>query len=439
MKKRALSVLLALFLALGAFTPALAYDFPYEAPIDIHDTQTEAASSELDDHPLGRGGIMPANLGWGTTRGRAAAYLVMGRDPNLLTNGNIPGNRFADVPMSDWAFVPIVWANNRGWINGVGDNRFNPSAYVARQDFIVMLVRAFSSPLHDGGPIPFTDANRIADWARPYVRRAVQQGWVNGFPDGTLQPIGNVSRGDAMALVSRASGRAMSDPVVHQLTWNANGGSGGQIWHRVPNWAIGPVPTARRADLNSTRWFNTAAISGGMQITPATRMPNGNITYTMRWHDSYRHVNNWWPSNTVPLRTFSFNPTWQTPMANGINAWNSSSASVTVSLNLTAGNSVFVENNAADWLGLYRRISVSGTVVNNFQIIMNERRIPAYAAERGHPIGNVIQSVMAHEIGHAVGLADNPPNTNSLMNTRRNRNTIRVPTAYDVQSVNLLY
>jgi len=47
---------------------------------------------------------------------------------------------------------------------------------------------------------------------------------------------------------------------------------------------------------------------------------------------------------------------------------------------------------------------------------------------------------MAHELGHVVGLRDNPTGgTSSLMNGNRNRNTITRPTTFDIQSVNMLY
>ena len=54
-----------------------------------------------------------------------------------------------------------------------------------------------------------------------------------------------------------------------------------------------------------------------------------------------------------------------------------------------------------------------------------------------------VRSVFAHELGHTVGLADNPAGAGdangSLMNHGRDRNVVLGPTSFDITSVNMLY
>ncbi|WP_458123129.1 matrixin family metalloprotease [Paenibacillus sp. Z3-2] len=50
---------------------------------------------------------------------------------------------------------------------------------------------------------------------------------------------------------------------------------------------------------------------------------------------------------------------------------------------------------------------------------------------------NVATSTATHEIGHAMGLAHN--NSNSIMNTARNRSNLWFPTSYDVQTLTQIY
>ena len=125
MQKRSLSILLAVLMLLTIATPAMAttlerdpvdfVDMPFwdnGVVIDIHDSQEFAESSEVCDFSQGRDAlaIEPMNVNLTTSRGRAAFYLVMGRDPSLLWNGNLPGSRFPDVHANDWAFPAITWA-----------------------------------------------------------------------------------------------------------------------------------------------------------------------------------------------------------------------------------------------------------------------------------------------------------------------------------------
>jgi len=231
-----------------------------------------------------------------TTRGRAAAFIVMARDFGLLTGGTIPtGNRFEDVAVNIWEFPAVTWAANRGWVLGIaGTNRFNPTGNVTRQEFAVMLVRAFSTPLNSGTQLDrFSDRNQIASWAVPYVRRAVANGWILGFTDGTFRPTNNITIQDAITMTNRAPGRNISDPTVRTITWNGNGGTNPVQWQRAQGHAISILPTTSRANHTFAGWFNTSAATGGTRTAATTLMPSANTTYWARWTASFQPFDAW--------------------------------------------------------------------------------------------------------------------------------------------------
>ena len=242
---------------------------------------TFAESSEVPDDIQGRADIIPMNLTDSLTRGRAAAYIVLGHSPGLRLNANIPHMPFNDVPMNDWARNMIAWARDRGWINGVTSTQFAPARYISRQDFAVLMVRVFN-PQVAPATLTFSDRASIAPWAVPYIQRAVAMGWITGFPDGTFRPNNNISRQDGITLTNRARpthNPAITDPIVRQITWNGSNGTtpSPNTWGRASGHAIGPLPTSTRANHTFIGWY-----SGTYRIRPTTLL-NTTGTAFVRW------------------------------------------------------------------------------------------------------------------------------------------------------------
>jgi len=228
---------------------------------------------------------------------------------------------------------------------------------------------------------------------------------------------------------------------IVSITLNPNGGSVSPTSiNRSIGSSFGALPTPTRTGRVFIGWFDTSATSGGTRITSTTIVPSS-VTLWARWNDPSRHLASWWPSanaNTtnVPLRSFNFDATWQTPMNNAIANWNSRNTPISFTTNSTSNNTVTSASRADTWYGLITRTS-NGSNVTRFEIVMNSRTITNSATN----LSNFITSVFAHELGHAIGLADNPAQggTGSIMSHARNRNTITVPSAFDVASVNILY
>ena len=449
MKKRLLCLLFALLFIFTAapFAVALEGEFPdddfFLDPYDFH----ELLDIETSERGLGMEAL---NLTGPTTRERAAVYLVMGHSPHLLTGGTVAANRFNDVPMSRWSFPAVTWAANRGWIVGTGNNNFSPDRNVTREEYAVMLVRAFSTPDHNATQLPFTDRNQIASWAVPYIRRAIQirpEPWIQGFQDGTFRPRDTITREHAMLMTQRASGRTITDPVARTITWNGNSGTNPAQWQRIQGHAIGPLPTSTWSQRTFRGWSSTNGETQGTHLSPTTRMPNNNTTYWARWHNRDRHLAHWFHSATITMYVHTTDATWRTPILNAINIWNGSSTPLRVSNNANSSNVVNVFSYTWGDMGRYYAREVSGTSVRRFDILLNSRTILQYYHNN---LSHFIQSIMVHETGHAAGLEDGAIRghpvqggsvTASIMNhrTAAQWESVRVPTRFDIQSVNWLY
>ena len=176
---------------------------------------------------------------------------------------------------------------------------------------------------------------------------------------------------------------------------------------------------------------------------------NSNGAWQRQVNNDARHMTLWWPRGgqptTINFQPFNFNSSWQPGMNSGINNWNNSTANVRFIPHNNSNNTV---NALSRTWNSYGRIYMTRSTSNiteatttRYQIELNSRTINSLinnnASWTRH---NVISSVMAHELGHVVGLRDNPTGgTSSLMNGNRNRNTITRPTTFDIQSVNMLY
>ena len=50
---------------------------------------------------------------------------------------------FSDVPADHWAYDAVEYAAEKGWIDGVGNGRYNPNGSVTGAQWITMVMRAF--------------------------------------------------------------------------------------------------------------------------------------------------------------------------------------------------------------------------------------------------------------------------------------------------------
>jgi hypothetical protein len=113
-----------------------------------------------------------------------------------------PALTFSDVPASFWAYASIEALAAKGIVNGFPDGSFRPDAAVTRAQFVKMLVGALG--LAPGtGATPFTDV-AAGEWFAPYVAAAVQAGIVQGLTPTVFGPNAPLSREDMAVLLARA-------------------------------------------------------------------------------------------------------------------------------------------------------------------------------------------------------------------------------------------
>ncbi|MCL2284853.1 MAG: InlB B-repeat-containing protein [Firmicutes bacterium] len=245
------------------------------------------------------------------------------------------------------------------------------------------------------------------------------------------------------------------------MTLNANGGSvsPGQLI-RFSGIPIGEFPTPTRAGRSFVGWFNTPATIGGTRFHAGISTPQSNLTLTARWNDPSRHLVRWWPAansgtTTISYRFVGVTTQWATPINNGIRNWNNQTHRTRVSFqtNSVSNNEVRVatpSNAPANSLGTHVGFSFADNPhrIHRSNIYLHPNAINNFVANPSIDINfnNIVTLVMAHELGHAVGLADvrvTGGNSGSIMDSNLNgitdRNITLSPTNFDITSVNMLY
>ena len=217
------------------------------------------------------------------------------------------------------------------------------------------------------------------------------------------------------------------------------------------------------------KWKVSVTTSGAYKITPKTGEPNDRVL-AVGWYlnnengidikqrdyiDDGNYKDEWILSKpesseyTIflgfksPTESFSIqcvgtlatDTTWYPLIQASATAWNNSGAGTSISV-VTSSSSYSCEVNSytAGWFGLTTSYFDSDGNITSAIIQINSRKCSTDTNSR--------KSTITHEIGHLLGLDDNPPVLNandSLMHHDRDRTTVYIPQPYDIMNVKYIY
>lgn len=106
---------------------------------------------------------------------------------------------FSDLDGAEWAKEAIENLYQKGIVNGVGEKKFAPNNGVTREQFLVMIMRAFGIAPEEGENL-FADVTVGAYYA-DYVNTAKKLGLINGVGENIFGVGKNLSRQDLAVIV----------------------------------------------------------------------------------------------------------------------------------------------------------------------------------------------------------------------------------------------
>lgn len=120
----------------------------------------------------------------------------------MLGLSKITYNYFRDLYTNDYYRESVLRCVAAGYINGVGENKVNPRGNATREEVAVILCRIFNIDTTYSGSTGFKDDSSISSWARSSVYALSRLGYLNGTPDGKVNPKSNITRAEMITLLN---------------------------------------------------------------------------------------------------------------------------------------------------------------------------------------------------------------------------------------------
>lgn len=144
---------------------------------------------------------LPEDFKEGVTRELFCKYIYNLIYEKVEVNNNTK-NKFSDC--ND---IKVNAIAELGIINGVGDNKFEPSRKITREEAITVISRVVRllklTNKNSGAVKEFNDFEQISSWAKSDVKNMQIMKIINGDSVGNFNPRGNLSVQESLAIISR--------------------------------------------------------------------------------------------------------------------------------------------------------------------------------------------------------------------------------------------
>jgi hypothetical protein len=190
---------------------------------------------------------------------------------------------FSDVEEDYWAALPIRQLSTLGLIDGYPDGTFQPEGKITRAEVAALLAKVRNTK-PAGTPVTIFSDVKPAHWAAPYVVGGYAMGLVTGYPDGTFGPKNNITRAEGVALVTRFDGIKIPEKVEDSPYEDV----------APEHWAASIISVAKEAGLldylKSAQFEDKTLLTRGetVQILISTAYVQNLLSDLYNW-DSYQY------------------------------------------------------------------------------------------------------------------------------------------------------
>lgn len=115
-------------------------------------------------------------------------------------------NKFTDNKQGQYYYNAVLWASNKGIVNGATATTFDPDGNITREQIAAILYRYAGSPSVTGSLSGYSDQARVSSFAVTAMQWAVGSGIITGVTSGgktTLSAKGNATRAQVAVMLHR--------------------------------------------------------------------------------------------------------------------------------------------------------------------------------------------------------------------------------------------
>ena len=162
--------------------------------------------------------VRPQN---GITRAEVATIFFRLLTDETRDANSTKSNSYSDVAAGAWYNHAVSTLSAMGIVKGDSNGKFNPNAPITRAEFAAIAARFDDKA--NSTTADFSDI--VSHWAKNEISAASNNGWINGYPDGTFRPDNKITRAEAMTLVNRVLKRlpeTAEDLHDDMIKWSDN-------------------------------------------------------------------------------------------------------------------------------------------------------------------------------------------------------------------------
>ncbi|GGF81242.1 hypothetical protein GCM10010912_27930 [Paenibacillus albidus] len=134
----------------------------------------------------------------------------------------LSGTQFTDVPANGKYYPDVQKAVAAGYIQGYSDGTLRPEQPITRQEAAVMVNRLFQLDPSAESSNKLKDVAGLPDWSREAVSALTTNNFVSGYDDGTFKPAKQITRAEALRLLSRLSGEILQQAGTYSKAATGN-------------------------------------------------------------------------------------------------------------------------------------------------------------------------------------------------------------------------
>jgi len=175
---------------------------------------------------------------------------------------------FDDVPITASYYKAVDKLSNIGIIQGRGDGAFAPVDKTTRAEFCTFLARAYgyNSNYYQPIALPFPDVDR-SHWATPYISFCYENGYINGYDDGTFCPNNYVTDEQAIKMIVCSSGVGDESLAAVGPKWYSGYLNVAQKYNLLAGTRVQVSNSANRAFVAQVV-YNALLADGSLEPTP---------------------------------------------------------------------------------------------------------------------------------------------------------------------------